>query len=120
MSVRSARIRLVRLALVVALPVPIWLLGPGRVPRGQLVELGSAAVAFGVAESFRGVVGLTAVVFLGQALVYARAAVARRALLARALGTLRGAAARAGRAGLSSRRASRRSTTRRTTRALRR
>jgi hypothetical protein len=59
------------LALVLALPVPIWLLGPGAVPVGHLVELGAAAVAFGWAESFRGVVGLTALVFLSQALVYA-------------------------------------------------
>ena len=70
MSARSTRL-LLWFALVLALPVPIWLLGPGNVPVGHLVELGSAAVAFGAAEDFRGVVGLTALVFLGQALVYA-------------------------------------------------
>jgi hypothetical protein len=70
MSVRSVRLWL-WLALVLALPVPIWLLGPGSVPVGHLFELGVAAIAFGVAESFRGVVGLTALVFLAQALVYA-------------------------------------------------
>ena len=90
MSVRSTRI-LLWLALVLALPVPIWLLGPGRVPVGHLFELGSAAVAFGVAESFRGVVGLTAAVFLGQAIVYAALLWLVASLLARAGGMLRGA-----------------------------
>jgi hypothetical protein len=89
MSVRSTRI-LLWLALVLALPVPIWLLGPGRVPVGHLFELGSAAVAFGVAENFRGVVGLTAAVFIGQAIVYAALLWLVASLLARAGGMLRG------------------------------
>lgn len=90
MSVRSTRI-LLWLALVLALPVPIWLLGPGRVPVGHLFELGSAAVAFGAAESFRGVVALTAAVFLGQAVVYAALLWGVASLLARTGGMLRGA-----------------------------
>lgn len=90
MSVRSTRI-LLWLALVLALPVPIWLLGPGRVPVGHLFELGSAAMAFGAAESFRGVVGLTAAVFIGQAIVYAALLWFVASLLARAGGLLRGA-----------------------------
>ncbi len=79
------------LALVLALPVPIWLLGPGSVPVGHLVELGSAAATFGAAESFRGVVGLTALVFLGQALLYAALLWLVATLLARAGGRFRGA-----------------------------
>jgi hypothetical protein len=89
MSVRSVRLWL-WLALVLALPVPIWLLGPGSVPVGHLAELGAAAVAFGAAESFRGVVGLTAAVFLGQSLVYAALLYAVAALIARVFGRFPG------------------------------
>jgi uncharacterized membrane protein len=89
MSERGTRISL-WLALVVALPVPIWLLGPGSVPVGHLFELGSAAVALGVVESFRGVVGLTALVFLGQAIVYATLLWLVATRLARARGLFRG------------------------------
>lgn len=75
---------------IFALPVPILLLGPGLVPPAQIAQLGAAALAFGVAESLRGVVGWTAVIFLGQALLYAlllwfvTGFVARRASRARA------------------------------------
>jgi hypothetical protein len=55
---------------IFALPVPILLLGPGSVPPAQIAQLGAAALAFGVAESLRGVVGWTALIFLGQALLY--------------------------------------------------
>ena len=82
MSVGSVRIWL-WLALAVALPVPIWLLGPGSVPALHLFELGAAAIAFGMAESFRGVVGLTALVFVSQALVYAALLYAVAAAIAR-------------------------------------
>jgi len=89
MSVHSMRLWL-WLALTVALPVPIWLLGPGSVPVGHLFELGAAATAFGLAESFRGVVGLTALVFLGQALVYAALLYAVAAAIARLFGRFPG------------------------------
>ena len=89
MSVRSVR-HWLWIALLLALPVPIWLLGPGHVPVLHIVELGFAALAFGAAESFRGVVGATAAVLLGQALVYAAILYAVAALLVRALGRLRG------------------------------
>lgn len=82
MSARGLRFWL-WLALVIALPVPIWLLGPGSVPVGNLLELGAAALAFGLAESLRGVVGLTALVFIGQALVYAALLYGVAALVAR-------------------------------------
>jgi len=72
MSPGAARFALWLLAMF-ALPVPILLLGPGVVPPGQIAQLGAAALAFGVAEGLRGVVGWTAVIFLGQALLYALA-----------------------------------------------
>lgn len=77
---------------VAALPVPILLLGPGHVPPAQLAELGAAALAFGLAESLRGVVGWTAAIFLGQALLYALALWWIARALARRLGRLRSAA----------------------------
>lgn len=88
MSVRSVRLWLWS-ALLLALPVPIWLLGPGHVPVLHIMELGFVAIAFGAAESFRGVVAATAAVFLGQALVYAAILYALVALLVRALGRFR-------------------------------
>ena len=84
MSVGSVRLWL-WLALAVALPVPIWLLGPGSVPALHLFELGAAAIAFGWAESFHGVVGLTALVFLSQAVVYAALLYAVAAAITRML-----------------------------------
>jgi hypothetical protein len=82
MSVRRVRFWL-WLAFAIALPVPIWLVGPGSVPVGNLLELGAAALAFGFAESFRGVVGLTALVFIAQALVYTVLLYGLAAILAR-------------------------------------
>lgn len=90
MSPGAARFALWGIA-VVAVPVPILLLGPGAVPPAQIAQLGFAALAFGLAESLRGVVGWTALIFLGQALLYALAlwlaasVVARRAGPARSL-----------------------------------
>lgn len=80
------------LCAVAALPVPILLLGPGWVPAAQIAELGAAALAFGLAESLRGVVGLTALIFLGQALLYALALWLVAGFAARRLGRLRAAA----------------------------
>ena len=91
LSAAAAR-RLLWLLAVLALPVPILLLGPGHVPAAQIAELGAAALAFGIAESLRGVVGLTAAVFLGQALLYAGVLWVVAGILARRLGRLRGAA----------------------------
>ena len=91
MSVRAARVLLWALA-VAALPVPILLLGPGSVPAAQIAELGAAALAFGLAESLRGVVGWTAGIFLGQALLYALALWVGAGVAARRAGRHRGAA----------------------------
>lgn len=88
MSLGAARLALWLLALV-ALPVPILLLGPGAVPPAQIAQLGGAALAFGVAESLRGVVGWTAVIFLGQALLYALALWLVAGLVARRAGRAR-------------------------------
>ena len=88
MSVRGVRLVL-WIALLLALPVPIWLLGPGRVPVLHILELGLVAIAFGAAESFRGVVGGAAAIFAGQALVQAALLYAVAALLVRAMGRFR-------------------------------
>ena len=88
MSVGSARFWL-WIVLLLALPVPIWMLGPGRVPVLHILELGCVAIAFGAAESFRGVVGATAAIFAGQALVYAAILYALVALLVRPAGRFR-------------------------------
>ncbi len=88
MSVRSVRVWL-WVVLLVALPVPIWLLGPGHVPVLHIFELGLVAIAFGAAESFRGVVGSAAAIFVGQALVDAAILYAFVALLVRAVGRFR-------------------------------
>lgn len=77
---------------VAALPVPILLLGPGSVPAAQIAELGAAALAFGLAESLRGVVGWTALIFLGQALLYALALWIAAGFVARRAGRHRAAA----------------------------
>jgi len=86
----AARVALWVLA-VVALPVPILLLGPGWVPPAQIAELGGAALAFGLAERLRGVVGWTALIFLGQALVYGGGLWAIAGIAARRAGRLRAA-----------------------------
>ncbi len=83
MSVRGLRLFL-WLVLAVVLPVPIWLLGPGSVPALYLFELGSVATVFGLAEGLRGVVGLTALVFVGQAVVYLALLYGIAAVIARA------------------------------------
>jgi hypothetical protein len=88
MSVRSVRLWL-WIGLLLALPVPIWLLGPGHVPTLHILELGLIAIAFGAAESFHGVVGGAAAIFAGQALVYAGILYALVALLVRAIGRFR-------------------------------
>jgi hypothetical protein len=91
MSARTAQ-RALWLIAFLAAPVPIVLLGPGRVPPAQLAELGAAALAFGLAESLRGVVGLTALIFLVEALVWSVALWLFAGLAARALGRGRGVA----------------------------
>jgi hypothetical protein len=87
-SARGFRRALWALAFVAA-PAPIVLLGPGHVPPAQLAELGTAALVFGLAESLRGVVGLTALIFLVEALVYGIALWVVAGLAARALGRFR-------------------------------
>src|SRR5262245_21937929 len=84
--------RVLWIALVLALPVPIVMLGPGRLPPAHPAEPGAAALAFGLAESLRGVVGWTALIFLAQALLYAGALWIVAALVVRALGRARAVA----------------------------
>jgi len=87
-SVRTAQ-RVLWLCAFLALPVPIALLGPGDVPPAQLAELGAAALAFGLAETLRGVVGWTAAIFLAQALLWAIALWWIARAIARGLGRAR-------------------------------
>jgi hypothetical protein len=81
--------RVLWLCAFVALPVPIALLGPGHVPPAQLAELGAAALAFGLVETLRGVVGLTAAIFLAQAAFWALVLWWAARAIARALGRAR-------------------------------
>jgi hypothetical protein len=90
MSPGATRFALWSLA-VFAVPVPILLLGPGVVPPAQIAQLGAAALAFGIAESLRGVVGWTAAIFLGQALLYAYALWLAAGFVARRVGRARAA-----------------------------
>jgi hypothetical protein len=89
MSDRAARWVLWTAALA-ALPVPILVLGPGHVPPAQIAELGAAAFVFGLAETFRGVAGWTAAIFLGQAALYALALWLGAGAVVRRLGARRG------------------------------
>jgi hypothetical protein len=98
-SDRAAR-RWLWLVAMVALPVPILLLGPGHVPPAQIAELGAAALVFGLAESLAGVAGWTALIFLGQAALYALVLWIATGIAVRRLGRWRGVAVVAALAGL--------------------
>src|SRR5262245_18111653 len=94
MSVRRAR-WLVWIALLVAMPVPLVIVGHGRVPVGALVQLAGATLAIGVLERADGAVGILALVLLVQVMLWtvvgwlvARVLVAAlRGVAGRALGT---------------------------------
>ncbi len=88
MSVGAAQ-RWLWLFAVLALPVPIALIGPGFVPPAQLAELGAAALVFGLAETLRGVVWMTAAIFLAQAVLWALALWWAARAIARGLGRAR-------------------------------
>lgn len=66
---RASR-RILWLAAVGVVPVPLLVVGPGLVPAGRLLELGGASLAVLVVESSRGVVGLLAALLLGQGLAW--------------------------------------------------
>ena len=70
MSPRAVR-RLLWLAALVVVPLPILAFGPGRVPAAHQLELGLLALAFGVLESMEGVTLTLAGLFLGSAVLYA-------------------------------------------------
>ena len=61
------------LALLLALPLPMFGIGTSRVPPLHQFELGLLALAFSVAERAQGVGPTIAALFLGQALAYAAA-----------------------------------------------
>jgi hypothetical protein len=87
MTTRAAR-RLLWLGSLVALPVPILLLGPGLVPPARLAELGAISLAVAVVESARGNVLQVAAVFLVQAAVWTSVLWIAAWLAARALARL--------------------------------
>jgi hypothetical protein len=70
LSPRAVR-RLLFVAALAAVPLPIVGVGPGLVPALHQLELGLLALAFGAIESTQGVTLLLAAVFLVTGLVYA-------------------------------------------------
>jgi hypothetical protein len=86
-SPRAVR-RLLWIAAVFALPLPILAFGPGLVPAAHQLELGLLALAFGVVESMQGVTLALAAAFLVPGLVYAAGLWLAAWLLARALAKL--------------------------------
>jgi hypothetical protein len=84
---RGAR-RLLWLAALLAFPVPVLLLGPGRVPPAQLAGLGAVGVAIAVVESSRGHVLQISALLLAQAAVYSACLWIAAWLAARALARL--------------------------------
>lgn len=70
MSQRAVR-RLLFLAALFVVPLPILAFGPGLVPAAHQLELGLLALAFGAVESAQGVTLLLAASFLVPGLVYA-------------------------------------------------
>jgi hypothetical protein len=86
-SPRALR-RLLWIAAVFAVPLPILALGPGLVPAAHQLELGLLALAFGAVESAQGVTLALAAAFLVPGLVYAVLLWLAAWLLARALAKL--------------------------------
>jgi hypothetical protein len=70
MSPRSVR-RLLWVAALFVVPLPILAFGPGRVPAAHQLELGLLALAFGALESAEGVTLTLAGIFLATGLAQA-------------------------------------------------
>jgi hypothetical protein len=87
MSERTLR-RWLWLAALLAAPLPIFGLASGSVPPLHQLQLGALALAFSIAERAQGVGPLLALLFLGQAFVYAVALWLAAALAARGLSYL--------------------------------
>jgi hypothetical protein len=75
-------------AALLAVPLPILVLGPGLVPAGHQLELGLLALAFGALESTQGMTLVLAAAFLVPALVQAALLWLAASLLARVLAKL--------------------------------
>jgi hypothetical protein len=84
MSPRAIR-RLLWLAALAALPVPLVGMSEALVPPLHQLELGALALAFTLAERAQGVGPLVSALFLGQGLLWALILFAGAALAARAL-----------------------------------
>ncbi len=87
MTPRAAR-WLLWLGALFALPLPVLLFGPGRVPAAQLAELGAAGLAIAIVESTRGNVLQISGVLLAQAALWAACLWLSAWLAARLLSTL--------------------------------
>lgn len=62
--------RILWVAAVLVVPVPLLVVGPGLVPAGRLLELGAVSLALLLAESHQGVVGILTALLLGQGLLW--------------------------------------------------
>jgi hypothetical protein len=80
--------RLLFLAAIFAVPLPILAVGPGLVPAAHQLELGLLALAFGAIESTQGVTLVLAAAFLVPGLLYTALLWVAAWLLARALAKL--------------------------------
>ena len=85
MSARRAR-WVVFAALLAAMPVPIVVVGRGRLPIAALAELAIATFTIGVVERADGVVVILGALLLAQAIVWALAAWLAAGLCRRVLG----------------------------------
>jgi hypothetical protein len=87
MSPRAVR-RLLWLAAIFVLPLPILAFGPGLVPAAHQLELGLLALAFGALESMQGVTLALAGAFLVPGVIYAGLLWLAASIVARGLGRL--------------------------------
>jgi len=89
MSARQARL-LVWIALLLAMPVPLVIVGHGRVPVGTLVQLSAATLGVAVLERADGAVGILAAVLLAQVMLWTVVSWLVARVVVRALGGVAG------------------------------
>jgi hypothetical protein len=88
MSERAAR-RVLWLTFLLAVPMPMVVVGSGRVPVARFLFLAGLSLAVLIRESARGSVGLLAAFFAGHAVVHGALLWLAAAVLGRALGRWR-------------------------------
>jgi hypothetical protein len=69
MNARRARL-VVWIALLLAMPVPLVIVGHGRVPVGTLAQLSAATLGVAILERADGAVGILAAVLLAQVMLW--------------------------------------------------